>query len=107
MRKDDPEAIAYLARIAKEGHAAAGTIGSTASAVSTTQSAEQAPAPTPTPSAAPPVQAAVAPTSNTSTAPVPPKKGLIRRKPRQSLEAMSAALDKGKKMTTLEKVSSI
>jgi hypothetical protein len=28
-----------------------------------------------------------------------------RRKPRQSLEAMSAALDKGKKMTTLEKVS--
>lgn len=107
MRKDDPEAIAYLARIAKEGHAAAGTIGSTASAVSTTQSAEQAPAPTPTPSAAPPVQAAVAPTSNTSTAPLPPKKGPIRRKPRQSLEAMSAALDKGKKMTTLEKVSSI
>lgn len=29
----------------------------------------------------------------------------VRRKPRQSLEAMSAALDKGKKMTTLEKVS--
>lgn len=27
-----------------------------------------------------------------------------RRKPRQSLEAMSAALDRGKKMTTLEKV---
>ncbi|WWC68963.1 uncharacterized protein I206_102899 [Kwoniella pini CBS 10737] len=27
----------------------------------------------------------------------------IRKKPRQSLEAMSAALDKGKKMTTLEK----
>ncbi|KAK1920825.1 bucentaur or craniofacial development-domain-containing protein [Papiliotrema laurentii] len=27
----------------------------------------------------------------------------VRRKPRQSLEAMSAALDKGKKMTTLEK----
>jgi hypothetical protein len=38
--------------------------------------------------------------------PLPPKvKGPIRRKPRQSLEAMSAALDKGRKMTTLEKVS--
>ena len=36
----------------------------------------------------------------------PKNKPPPRRKPRQSLEAMSAALDKGKKMTTLEKVSS-
>ena len=35
----------------------------------------------------------------------PKSKPPPRRKPRQSLEAMSAALDKGKKMTTLEKVS--
>jgi hypothetical protein len=34
----------------------------------------------------------------------PTGKGPPRRKPRQSLEQMSAALDKGKKMTTLEKV---
>jgi hypothetical protein len=32
-------------------------------------------------------------------------KAPVKRKPRQSLESMSAALDKGKKMTTLEKVS--
>ena len=32
-------------------------------------------------------------------------KAPARRKPRQSLESMSAALDKGRKMTTLEKVS--
>ncbi|ORX36424.1 bucentaur or craniofacial development-domain-containing protein [Kockovaella imperatae] len=32
-----------------------------------------------------------------------PRKGPLKRKPRQSLEQMSAALDKGKKMTTLEK----
>ena len=31
-------------------------------------------------------------------------KAPVKRKPRQSLESMSAALDKGKKMTTLEKV---
>jgi hypothetical protein len=48
--------------------------------------------------------------SNLSTAALPQAKkpngkGPPRRKPRQSLEQMSAALDKGKKMTTLEKVS--
>lgn len=37
----------------------------------------------------------------------PKNKPPPRRKPRQSLEAMSAALDKGKKMTTLEKVSNV
>jgi hypothetical protein len=37
----------------------------------------------------------------------PKSKPPPRRKPRQSLEAMSAALDKGKKMTTLEKVSPV
>jgi len=39
-----------------------------------------------------------------STASKPKAKGPVKRKPRQSLESMSAALDKGKKMTTLEKV---
>lgn len=50
------------------------------------------------------------PTASTSTSAGPSKpktKPPPRRKPRQSLEAMSAALDKGKKMTTLEKVSHI
>ena len=42
------------------------------------------------------------PTSVTPTAPL--KRAPPRKKPRQSLEQMSAALDKGKKMTTLEKV---
>lgn len=37
--------------------------------------------------------------------PLPQAKPPPRRKPRQSLESMSAALEKGKKMTTLEKVS--
>ncbi|WVF66711.1 hypothetical protein IAT40_001453 [Kwoniella sp. CBS 6097] len=43
--------------------------------------------------------------SATTPAPAvkPKPKGPVRRKPRQSLETMSAALDKGKKMTTLEK----
>lgn len=44
-------------------------------------------------------------TSADSGTMVPKSKPPPRRKPRQSLEAMSAALDKGKKMTTLEKVS--
>jgi len=45
------------------------------------------------------------PLSQTPTSTAGPSKKPPRRKPRQSLEAMSAALDKGKKMTTLEKVS--
>lgn len=36
----------------------------------------------------------------------PLRKGPTRKRPRQSLEAMAAAIDKGKKMTTLEKVGS-
>ncbi|OCF30824.1 hypothetical protein I316_07547 [Kwoniella heveanensis BCC8398] len=43
------------------------------------------------------------PAQTPSSAPKSKPKGPMRRKPRQSLEAMSAALDKGKKMTTLEK----
>lgn len=34
----------------------------------------------------------------------PLRKGPMRKRPRQSLEAMAAAIDQGKKMTTLEKV---
>lgn len=44
------------------------------------------------------VEPSAGPSNATATRPV-------KRKPRQSLEAMSAALDKGKKMTTLEKVN--
>lgn len=36
----------------------------------------------------------------------PQSKGPIKRKPRQTLEQLSAGLTGGKKMTTLEKVSS-
>ncbi|WVR04039.1 hypothetical protein IAU60_001038 [Kwoniella sp. DSM 27419] len=42
------------------------------------------------------------PTANTANS-AGVRKPPVRRKPRQSLEAMSAALDKGKKLTTLEK----
>jgi hypothetical protein len=41
--------------------------------------------------------------ANSSSNP-PPKLKPVRRKPRASLEAMSAAMSKGKKMSTLEKV---
>lgn len=34
----------------------------------------------------------------------PPLRKPMRKRPRQSLEAMAAGIDKGKKMTTLEKV---
>lgn len=43
-------------------------------------------------------------TESASDLPMPKAKPPPRRKPRQSLEALSAAIDKGKKMTTLEKV---
>lgn len=36
----------------------------------------------------------------------PLRRGPLRKRPRQSLEAMAAAIDQGKKMTTLEKVGS-
>lgn len=50
--------------------------------------------------------AAVAAIESPSKLPTKPlRKGPLRKRPRQSLEAMAAAIDKGKKMTTLEKVS--
>ena len=50
------------------------------------------------------VQASASSSISSSSTVKSKAKGPVRRKPRQSLEAMSAALDKGKKMTTLEKV---
>lgn len=89
LPKDDPEVVAYLARqtqpevklpVETNGH-------------STTDNKED-----------PPKSIAEASYTAAPTN-LPPRKGPLKRKPRQSLEAMSAALDKGKKMTTLEKVS--
>ena len=63
-----------------------------------------------TPSDAPKEEAGTLQPSDNASAPYagPSKQKLkvpARRKPRQSLESMSAALAKGKKMTTLEKAS--
>lgn len=83
---DHPDTIAYLKKESQANSADASSI--------------EAPDPIGTGSA----------TASTSTSAGPSKpktKPPPRRKPRQSLEAMSAALDKGKKMTTLEKVSHI
>jgi hypothetical protein len=78
---DHPDAIAYL----KKGSAS--------------ESADKAPVEeTAKPQTTETATIADAGPSKPKTKPPP------RRKPRQSLEAMSAALDKGKKMTTLEKV---
>ena len=101
----DPEAIAYLSRIRNTGT-------STSTAVNSSSSDH-----TPTPQSLAPTSSILGESSNnlttqTASPPVPvsalktPSKAPIRRKPRQSLEQMSAALDKGKKMTTLAKVSS-
>ncbi|WRT65431.1 uncharacterized protein IL334_002374 [Kwoniella shivajii] len=104
LKKDDPEAVAYLSN-------------------SRTDKKEGVDIPTSTndddASPVPDSLASKEENANDSSIPIlsssaislekalPPKpKGPpppIRRKPRQSLEAMSAALDKGKKMTTLEK----
>jgi hypothetical protein len=78
---DHPEAMAYLKKVSKDE-----TPGTT----SKEESAKPQAFDTTTSDAGP---------SQLKSKPPP------RRKPRQSLEAMSAALDKGKKMTTLEKVS--
>lgn len=44
-------------------------------------------------------------TPSAPTAPGPPLRRPVRKRPRHSLEAMAAAIDAGKKITTLEKVS--
>lgn len=79
---DDPEAIAFSRKSVPEQ-----PLGDTPEASASTG-----------------VDAISASTEPTAGPSKPKAKGPVRRKPRQSLEAMSAALDKGKKMTTLEKV---
>ena len=81
---NDPEAVAYLARLDK---------------IQPIQSDEAHNLSLSSESLAP------IPRSGTSSMTEPSRRSLTKRKPRQSLEQMSAALDKGKKMTTLEKVS--
>ncbi|WVQ73877.1 hypothetical protein IAR50_003458 [Cryptococcus sp. DSM 104548] len=88
LRASDPEAIAYLDKL-KNGDQEPGV-----SIVEETVT-ESAVTETPVPETGSPALA-------TSIAPAPKPKGPPRRK-RQTLEQMSAALDKGKKMTTLEK----
>lgn len=96
LPKDDPEVVAFLARRPKIGidsEAGPTNVTSVPSSNSVNLDVKAVSASSSTPIQAP-------------AAPVPPvRKGPPKRKPRQSLEAMSAALDKGKKMTTLEKVS--
>ncbi|KAL1410214.1 hypothetical protein Q8F55_004219 [Vanrija albida] len=92
LPKDDPEAIKYLAAQAAESSAEASTPEASSSAggaaaVAGTASSGAASEPQPQP----------------RPAPSRPGRGPVRKRPRASLEAMSAALDAGKKMTTLEK----
>ncbi|WWC59956.1 uncharacterized protein I303_102519 [Kwoniella dejecticola CBS 10117] len=139
LRKDDPEAIAYLAKqhegaseeSSEQGPSATGpsianskreqdqaqldtkdndshnlslapeTQDTPLSSTESTTSNLKSIAPNPTSTSTPTPTPAPAPAS--TVGPSKPKGPPVRRKPRQSLEAMSAALDKGKKMTTLEK----
>ncbi|KAK4683752.1 hypothetical protein P7C73_g6477, partial [Tremellales sp. Uapishka_1] len=81
---NDPEAIAFLAKkISSESPSQEAVASPIAEDSSASASLVETPA---TPAAA-----------------KPKPKPAPRRKPRQSLEAMAAAIDKGKKMTTLEK----
>lgn len=83
---DDPEAVEYMKKSEGVSPALKNTEGMEA------KSGESSPLTAAGPSVA-------------NQAKKPAGKGPPRRKTRQSLEQMSAALDKGKKMTTLEKVS--
>lgn len=95
LPKDDPEAIKYLAQQAAEASSEAST-----SAAVSADGASPAPAATTSNGTA-----ASEPQTQPRPAPARPLgRGPVRKRPRQSLEAMSAALDAGKKMTTLEKV---
>lgn len=75
MRKDDPEAVKLLA-LQKAREEGAAVEGESSAA-----------------------------SSSASPAPAGKRRGPVRKRPRQSLEALAAAIDGGKKMTTLEKVS--
>lgn len=83
--KDHPDAKKY-------GVASANSSGNGANGVSADANAGSAPEVKDTTPSAP-------------TAPGPPLRRPVRKRPRQSLEAMAAAIDAGKKITTLEKVS--
>lgn len=93
LPSDDPEVIRYLQqqeqkRLASEmSPSGSGSVTPTHNGNGHTEAA-----------------AAIAATESPSKPPL--RKGPMRKRPRQSLEAMAAAIDKGKKMTTLEKVSS-
>lgn len=106
LRASDPEAVAYLNRLAAEaGH------DEDKSDSATKQPLPQQETPTPVPSAPSGQDKSMTDAKadvSVATSVVAPSvaarpKGPPRRK-RQTLEQMSAALDKGKKMTTLEKV---
>lgn len=101
---DDPEAIAYLARDQSgiSGTPVVGLEGADEAATSTTPGERDSLASRPAEVKTPLISATSASSSSGAT-PLPPKKGPPKRKPRQSLEQMAAALD-GKKMTTFEKV---
>lgn len=107
LPSDDPEAIAYLKREDKPPNVTNSndeipTATSTFTGPIQTTQNESATGHITSASSSP---AAPVPTTASTAAPAARPRGpLQRRKPRQSLEAMSAALDKGKKMTTLEKV---
>ncbi|WVW79724.1 hypothetical protein I302_101694 [Kwoniella bestiolae CBS 10118] len=98
LRKDDPEAIAFLAEQSFENqqNGRKTDIPELTDEVSLSKETQISS------SASIPNQQLPS-TSADPTPPPRPKGPPIRRKPRQSLEAMSAALDRGKKMTTLEK----
>jgi hypothetical protein len=88
LPKDHPDAKKYAVE-EEEGPAANGE----ASTVATPSSSE----------AGTPVSIDSAPSSSRPSG--PPLRRPMRKRPRQSLEAMAAAIDAGKKLTTLEKVS--
>ncbi|WVQ63001.1 uncharacterized protein L199_001150 [Kwoniella botswanensis] len=100
LKKDDPETIAFFSKQDQNRTTSESKEGTT------NTSENQSDIPKDDHSSSIPTQGQQKQSPITTSAPAPaprPKGPPIRRKPRQSLEAMSAALDKGKKMTTLEK----
>ncbi|WWC87537.1 uncharacterized protein L201_002427 [Kwoniella dendrophila CBS 6074] len=111
IRKDDPEAIAYLAKQSepegqgeKQSVSMEGELSSNVSGIPVKEGDSTVPLSSSNQSTKINSTSPIIPPPNPITSITPRPKGPpIRRKPRQSLESMSAALDKGKKMTTLEK----
>ncbi|KAK6906925.1 hypothetical protein I203_100914 [Kwoniella mangroviensis CBS 8507] len=107
LKKDDPETIAYLSKRDQDQDPNQTTSGSKEGTTNTSENQSDIPKddhPSSIPTQGQQQQKSPITTSAPAPKPAPRPKGPpIRRKPRQSLEAMSAALDKGKKMTTLEK----